>query len=667
MDKIVIYLSNFTHINDGIPSTESIPLNIGFLASYVEKILKGHVEIKLFNLHKELARAINRRIPHILAGSNYLWNSNLSYHYLAYFKSKFPDMMTVMGGPTFPDSRERRKEYLERRPLIDFYISGEGEIAFQSLVEKCLDKEMNISRVKEGDISGCHYIFNDTLISGPIPERITDLDLIPSPYLNGVLDDFLSKGFTPILQSNRGCPFSCAYCCSSADYYNKVNFFSIDRVKAEIEYIAKRVKSPSIHIHDDNFGMFKQDYEICGKFKEVQDKYDWPGFISAATGKNAKDKVIKCLELLGSSAPFSVSVQTMSDDALENVRRKNIRLNDFLVIHQRLKKSGTKSNCEFILPLPGETIESHLSGIKTVISAGVDSISPYTTMLLPASPLYEDASFNNYEMICKYRVIPRDFGRYEGSNIIEVEKVCVGTKDLSIDDYVFLRGLHLIIYCYYNDETFEELFRYLSIKGLDIHALLYRLLLNYDSAPEIVKTFITSFLSDTRRELWDSEEEIQRYYSVDKNFDKLVFYENGCNLLQKYKGIFFVNGFNTFLRYIVVMSKRLLQEREIEYDEDALNSISTYIKHRSGSILRIIKKDRLCEMLFNVYLWKKEGYDVSILGNKKNVRMRFIQTKKQKKIINDYVKIFGNADDGRGKILTRINPEMLYLKCSIIE
>jgi hypothetical protein len=72
-------------------------------------------------------------------------------------------------------------------------------------------------------------------------------------------------------------------------------------------------------------------------------------------------------------------------------------------------------------------------------------------------------------------------------------------------------------------------------------------------------------------------------------------------------------------------------------------------------------------MLFNVCLWKKEGFDVSILENKEIVRMRFIQTEKQKKIINDYVKIFGNADEGRGKILTRINPEMLYLKCSIIE
>ena len=132
MDKIVIYLSHLTHINDGIPSTESIPLNIGFLASYVEKILGGHVEIKLFNLHKELVKAINRRVPHILAGSNYSWNSNLSYHYLAYFKSKFPDMITVMGGPTFSDSKERRKEYLRKRPLIDFYISGEGEITFKA-------------------------------------------------------------------------------------------------------------------------------------------------------------------------------------------------------------------------------------------------------------------------------------------------------------------------------------------------------------------------------------------------------------------------------------------------------------------------------------------------------------------------------------------------------
>ena len=99
------------------------------------------------------------------------------------------------------------------------------------------------------------------------------LDDIPSPYLGGFLDKFLDRGLVPILQTNRGCPFSCAYCCSAVAYYNKVAFFSVNRVREEIEYIAERVKSPSMQIHDSNFGMFEQDYEICKKIVAVRKKY----------------------------------------------------------------------------------------------------------------------------------------------------------------------------------------------------------------------------------------------------------------------------------------------------------------------------------------------------------------------------------------------------------
>ena len=50
-------------------------------------------------------------------------------------------------------------------------------------------------------------------LSNPIPERIQNLDDLPSPFLNGVFDQMIkqySSGITGALwESNRGCPYSC--------------------------------------------------------------------------------------------------------------------------------------------------------------------------------------------------------------------------------------------------------------------------------------------------------------------------------------------------------------------------------------------------------------------------------------------------------------------------
>ncbi len=666
MDKIIIYFTNLTHINNGMVSIESIPLNIGYLAAYTKKIFNKKVEIELFKTAEELTRAMAVKPPHILTGSNYAWNSNLSYYYLAYFKKKFPKMITIMGGPTFSYRQERRLDFLKKRPLLDLYIAGEGETAFIGFLLAYFKSKGNIVQLKKEALPGCHFLRDGNLVPGEILPRISNLDIIPSPYLGGFLDKFLEQGFTPILQSNRGCPFTCAYCCSSVAYYNKINFFSVKRVCEEIDYIAARVKSPSIHIHDDNFGMFQQDCDICKKFKEVEDRYGWPVFISASTGKNSKEKIIKCLELLGSSVLFSASVQTTSKEALKNINRKNIDLGDLLNVQQHLKKIGIISTSEFILPLPGETKASHLEGIKNILLSEVDTISPYTAMLLPASPLFEEEKFDKFQMLVKYRVIPKDYGKYEGANIVEIEKVCVATKDLSFQEYVFLRGFHFILYCYYNGQVFMELLSYLRNIGCDIFDFCYALLVNIESASLTVQGIFTKFLTDTKNELWDTEEELLVYYSQEKNFQKLLRQEEGCNVLQKYHGIFFSSYFEDFLKYAMTQAELLLKKSKKDYSKEIMAAISLYILNSRGKIFDIIDQPAVLELSFNIHDWKLSGYSLPLSEYEKATSLKFIQNEKQKKIINDYITIYGDNEVGKGRILTRINPRVLFREVSVI-
>ena len=75
------------------------------------------------------------------------------------------------------------------------------------------------------------------------------------------MDEFFDGGFQPFIESARGCPYACTFCEAASSWYNKVNSFSIERVKADLDYIAKRMyKYPDVPlaIADSNFGMLRE-------------------------------------------------------------------------------------------------------------------------------------------------------------------------------------------------------------------------------------------------------------------------------------------------------------------------------------------------------------------------------------------------------------------------
>ena len=177
--------------------------------------------------------------------TNYMWNERLSCAFARAIKRHRPRTVVVMGGPNYPVDACEQQAYLADHPEIDFFVDGEGEVAFVNLFQALADADFDADRLRRHGtaVPGVHYVADGQFVRGETLPRILDLDrTLPSPYTTGLLDEFFDDRLTPMMQTSRGCPYSCTFCHDGIAYMNKTRAFSLDRVDEELAYIEARVE-----------------------------------------------------------------------------------------------------------------------------------------------------------------------------------------------------------------------------------------------------------------------------------------------------------------------------------------------------------------------------------------------------------------------------------------
>jgi radical SAM superfamily enzyme YgiQ (UPF0313 family) len=385
-------------------STLSMPLSLGYIkaTAYADPAIRSAADIQICTFRGSATASeiihslLSQDPPDILGFSVCGWNL---YRFIAVaevYRQVKPDGWIVMGGPHVADQAE---QLCRRYPAVDVVVNGEGEFIFRDILHAYLG---GLSKNELDQIPGISFQRDGRVVSTAERERIADLNDIPSPFLEGILPFRDPNGQAiydvALLETNRGCPYKCSFCYWGGAIGQKVRAFSRERLRAELELFA-REGVESIALCDANMGMLPGDEDFVDDVIRMKERYGYPLNIESSWAKHKGERfysIVRKMKRAGLKGSFTLALQSLDDKALENMHRKNMKLNAFEDLARWLQAEGLDTYAELIWGLPGETSDTFIAGYDR-LSEFVSRIATYPLLVLPNTDL--DRNREDYGLV----------------------------------------------------------------------------------------------------------------------------------------------------------------------------------------------------------------------------------------------------------------------------
>ena len=666
-----VYFADLTHTAQGI-SNATFPLGISYVLAYANQQLGGELECRLFKMPLDLDRACQEQLPSMLCFSNYSWNLELAYNFASLAKKEDPNLVVVFGGPNFPTELLEKQDFLRRRSSIDFYVELEGEMGFVELFRELIKHDFDLERFKAArkSIQNTCYLSDENLVNGAT-RRIIDLEEIPSPYLTGILDDFFDLPLVPLLETTRGCPFSCTFCADGLVSKNKVYRFDAKRTQDELGYIARRAKDVNeLIITDLNFAMYGEDILTAKAIADIQRKYNYPTMVLAAAGKNKPHRTIEVASIMDGWT-LGASIQSTDPEVLSATKRSNISTSAYqeLIDYGNSLKNG-KTHTEIILSLPSDTKDKHFQSLKFAIDNNVNHVRMFQAMMLIGTEMASRATREAYGLVTKYRTIPGCLGFYsflgEDYPVAEMEEIIIGSNSLSAEEYAECRVMNLIVETFHNNSIFEEIFALTRALGIsEFECLLY---LNDHTelySPKI-REIVDQFLEETTKDLFDNEEQAKNYVLIPEVMEHYIRGELGTNELLLHRAQLFTE-FNDTCRLLIDAVKGTLQGRKLltKAVESYLDELERFTVLRKKDPFTNTDAVSIESFTYDFEAIERSDYEVNpnelpVSGTQ--VELSFFHDEEQRRSIANQVKIYTGSPVGLGRLIQRSNLKQVFRK-----
>ncbi len=281
----------------------------------------------------------------------------------------------------------------------DFVVRGEGEFAFQELVDAIqagegFEKIQNLSYMRDG-----------LPVHNPERPKIPNLDVNPIP------DYPLIHGWKPggvvSVATSRGCPFSCTFCSVPGMYGHAFRTHSVDRVMEELR----------LH-RDAGYVFFADDIFTANKkrIKELLSRMVKEG-LTPEWGAQVRTETVddpELLHLMRDSGCFNVYV------GFESINPRTLKLfqkkQDLEKINRaidRFHENNIRIHGMFVVGSDEDDVETVYATSKFARERNIDSVQFMILTPIPGSPDWDTL----YDRGEKY-VTNMDWEVYDGHHVV---------------------------------------------------------------------------------------------------------------------------------------------------------------------------------------------------------------------------------------------------------
>lgn len=361
---------------------------------------------------------IYRHRPDIAAFSCYIWNWNTIQELLPELPKLLPDTKLWLGGPEVSFHAEK---ILAQYTQLTGIMVGEGEETFTQLV-----RFYHAPKGQLQDIPGLVLPQGRTQ-----PRELTDMSKLPFLY------EDLGKFQNRIIyyESQRGCPFRCAYCLSAID--KSVRLRDIETVKKELQYFLDH-KVSQVKFIDRTFNCNAAHALAIWRYLLENDNGVTNFHFEIAADLMTEEELEVLKQMRPGLIQLEIGVQSTNEQtlhainrymSLEHLRQVVDKIHSFHNIHQHL---------DLIAGLPYEDYDSFVTSFNDVYSMRPQQLQLGFLKVLKGSPIEEKAE--------EYGIVYNNRPPYE----------VLYSRWIPYDDVLRLKGIEEMVELYYNSCQFTH-------------------------------------------------------------------------------------------------------------------------------------------------------------------------------------------------------------------
>ncbi|HEX4985711.1 MAG TPA: radical SAM protein [Burkholderiales bacterium] len=307
--------------------------------------------------------------PDVLGFSAYLWSFPFFVEVAHRVKQDDPRRLIVFGGPSARPSMMGLAPFQAARQWIDVLVINEGEHAFREIVALS-----DRSAAALASIPGLALPKDAGWTETP-SRPLGNLNDLPSPYAM----DLVPKGGLSVLQTYRGCPFTCSFCeWGTMESPKRVR--EIDELCAEFEGMARHDVMGALEV-DAGLNLNQNAFRNLRAAADMTGFFEKRSLVCEVYPAKVRQEHIDFLRTVHQPL-VGIGLQSFDNDVLKHVERSydEARFEDTL---QQLR-SVAHVAVEIIMGLPGDTPQNFRRSFERARSLPT-ALRVYHCVVLPSA------------------------------------------------------------------------------------------------------------------------------------------------------------------------------------------------------------------------------------------------------------------------------------------